>query len=202
MIETLKSVGAIAAEDTRKTGNLLRHFQISKPLISLEKFNERRRVETLKQRLSEGIDVALVSDAGTPLLSDPGAFAVSELRAAGFTICPIPGPSALTALVSAAGFAQTAFHFGGFFPKKEKESLAILDAVRPLGCPIFFFESPHRILKTLDRLATYSPDATMIAGRELTKKFETIYFGTVLEVREKVKLRSLKGEWCFALKYD
>ena len=197
LISTLKSVDCIAAEDTRVTQQLLRHFEFKTPLISLQKFNEASRVDQIAGLLSEGKDVALVSDAGTPALSDPGALLVGGLIARGFRISPIPGPSSITTLLSVAGLPADLFYFGGFFPRKEAEATTLLASLQRLQVPLCFLESPKRIVKTLGWLTELYPTAKIVLGKELTKTYEWFHHGTPASALEALDTTLVKGEWCF-----
>src|SRR5215204_4173550 len=172
-IKVLKLVQLVAAEDTRRTGILLRHFQIDTPILSVHEHNERARVEQIIARLSKGESVALVTDAGTPGISDPGAMLVAAIRAAGFTVEPIPGASAVVAAISASGVSSRGFTFLGFPPIRSKDRKIWFDALSA-ACKarlVVFFEAPHKIQKTLSELAV-SVDRPIIVARELTKLHE------------------------------
>ena len=198
LAQTLRTVALVAAEDTRHSKILLDRLGISKPIVSLQKFNERKRIPQILAALQSGSDVALVSDAGTPGVSDPGARLVEAASGEGFVVSPIPGPSALTALASVAGIVADGFYFGGFFPRKSKQAN---DLLKSMDCPMYFFESPKRIGKSLAWLTEAYPDKKIVAAKELTKKFEKILRGTVKDVNAEVAKVSQKGEWCFVL-YD
>ncbi|MCP5160943.1 MAG: 16S rRNA (cytidine(1402)-2'-O)-methyltransferase [Hahellaceae bacterium] len=179
-VETLASVDCIAAEDTRHTRRLLQHFGISKPLVSLHDHNEREKSAMLVNRISEGQSIALVSDAGTPLISDPGYFLVKSLRESGCLVSPIPGPCALIAALSASGLPNDRFAFEGFLPAKSVGRKAVLMQLLNEARTLIFYESPHRILDTLnDFYQVFGGDRTMVIGRELTKTFETVLTGSI-----------------------
>lgn len=199
LLETLNQVDYIAAEDTRITRRLLAHFDIKTPLFSLHQHNEAARIEFIKKHLQEGKSIALVSDAGTPNISDPGSILIQQLAQEGFKITPISGPSSITTLLSVAGVMANQFFFAGFFPRKDAEAQAALDTWRPLQAPIFCFETSLRLLKTLDWLHGTNMVDTMVLGKELTKQYEKIYRGTVEEIRTALQTDSLKGEWCFVI---
>ncbi len=196
LLETLEKAHLIAAEDTRVTHKLLERYTLKKHLISLQKYNEAQRIELILKHLSQGEDVALVSDAGTPNIADPGAFLVEKVREAGFKISPIPGPSAVTAFLSVSGVTTPPFFFGGFFPKKAKDALTLLDQC-PAGVPFIAFEAGPRILDTITTLATLRPLTHLVLGKELTKVFETILAGPPDTVLSQLKTTSPKGEWIF-----
>ena len=174
----LGEVALIAAEDTRHTGRLLRHLGLSVPLLSLHEHNEAARVEQLDARLVAGESIALVSDAGTPLISDPGFVLVRELRARGRRIVPVPGACALVAALSAAGLPTDRFTFQGFLPAKGAGRRARLEALVGREETLVFYESPHRIRDTLADLAAVLGARRVVLARELTKTFETFLDGS------------------------
>ncbi|WP_302141947.1 16S rRNA (cytidine(1402)-2'-O)-methyltransferase [Halomonas alkalicola] len=178
----LGEVALIAAEDTRHTGRLLRHLGLSVPLLSLHEHNEAARVEQLDARLVAGESIALVSDAGTPLISDPGFVLVRELRARGRRIVPVPGACALVAALSAAGLPTDRFTFQGFLPAKGSGRRARLEALAAREETLVFYESPHRIRDTLADLATVVGKRRLVLARELTKAFETFLDGSADEL--------------------
>ena len=175
-IETLKAVDAIAAEDTRHTSGLLSHFGISKKLIAVHEHNERQSAEKLLLQLQVGQHIALVTDAGTPGISDPGAVLVDFVRRAGIKVVPIPGASAVIAALSASGIAQNGFLFYGFLPASgaaRRKALAILSAQT---VTLVFYEAPHRIVESIIDMATVlGLDRRITIAREITKTFETIH---------------------------
>ncbi len=191
-IEVLKSVDIIAAEDTRKTKNLCDKHGISTRLVSYHKYSENKRAELLLGYLKEGKNVALVTDAGTPLISDPGAILVKKVREEGFKITPIVGASAVMALLSAIERDDESFKFIGFLPKGEAQIEDIISKNR--GENLVFYQSPKRLIKTLEIIAKISPDAKIALGRELTKKFEEILVDSVQNILEHFKNSTLKGE--------
>ena len=175
-IETLKKVDLIAAEDTRHSGRLMQHFAISTPMLAVHDHNERQRAHMLVQKLAEGQSIALISDAGTPLISDPGYHLVSAVRDAGYQVVPVVGPCALIAGLSVSGLATDRFSFYGFLPAKSsgrKQQLQQLDSVAHTQV---FYESPHRIVATVDDIVSVmGPHRHLVLARELTKTFETVY---------------------------
>ncbi|MFO7731424.1 MAG: 16S rRNA (cytidine(1402)-2'-O)-methyltransferase [Spirochaetia bacterium] len=195
-LEVLRSVDTIACEDTRHSRKLLTHFEISKPLVSCRSQNEVQAAGRLIERLQEDQDVAFVSDAGTPGLSDPGQRLVREVRAAGFPIVPIPGASALTALMSVSGFGGRTVTFDGFLsPKGGKRSSRIAELLKREE-NFVLYESPHRILKILANIADKEPERQVLIGREMTKMHEEFVSGAASEVLEQLESRnSLKGEF-------
>lgn len=174
----LGEVSLIAAEDTRHTSRLLRHLGIERALLSLHEHNEAGRVEQLAARLEAGDDVALVSDAGTPLISDPGFVLVRALRERGARIVPIPGPCALVAALSAAGLPTDRFLFAGFLPAKGGARRTRIEALGEREETLVLYESPHRIRDTLADIATVLGARRVVLARELTKTFETFLDGT------------------------
>jgi 16S rRNA (cytidine1402-2'-O)-methyltransferase len=182
-LRILKTVQLVAAEDTRRTGNMLRHYEIDTPILSVHEHNEGGRVRRLVQRLEAGDSIALVTDAGTPGVSDPGATLVAAVREAGFRVEPIPGASAVIAAISAAGMKSEGFCFYGFAPVKSKaRKLWFVDMVE--GSKVraaIFFEAPHRLRRTLEELVDLVKCQIMV-GRELTKIHEEFVFGTPAEL--------------------
>lgn len=182
-IRILAGVDVVAAEDTRHSGRLLSHLGIQKRLIALHDHNEKDRAAGLLAELEAGLDVALISDAGTPLISDPGYVLVREARAAGYVVSPIPGPCALVTALSAAGLPTDRFLYVGFLPAKRSGRKASLDALANEVATLVFYESPHRIIESVrDFAEVLGPDREMVLGRELTKTFETFYSGSVEDV--------------------
>ena len=180
-LRVLEEVSAIAAEDTRVTSRLLARHNIRKPLISYRAPVERRGLPRVMAALDEG-DVALVSDAGTPTLSDPGQALVTAAWAGGHTVVPIPGPSSITAALSIAGYGGPGFSFLGYLPRKPGEMRRLFDSLREDPRPAVAFESPYRIHKSLGVLADMLPDRSLTLTRELTKLHEEVLRGTASQV--------------------
>lgn len=179
----LAKVDVIAAEDTRHSGRLLQHLGLQKRLIALHDHNEKSRAGSLLDELNAGRDVALISDAGTPLISDPGYVLVREARRRGFVVSPIPGPCALVTALSAAGLPTDRFLFVGFLPAKRSGRRTAIDELRKESATLVFYESPHRILDAMRDIADVLGEAReVVLGRELTKTFETFYSGEVGQV--------------------
>ncbi|NRA54539.1 MAG: 16S rRNA (cytidine(1402)-2'-O)-methyltransferase [Gammaproteobacteria bacterium] len=175
-LEVLKQVDLICAEDTRHTGKLLSHYDIKSKTMSVHDHNERARVDTLVAKLSQGQSIALVSDAGTPLISDPGYHLVSGVRAAGFEVVPLPGACAAITALSAAGLPTDKFCFEGFLPAKSAARISQLTLLQTEPRTMVFYESPRRISKTITEMITiFGEDRHIVVGRELTKTFETIH---------------------------
>lgn len=181
--EALASADLIAAEDTRHTLTLLRAIGVSRPLVSLHEHNESQRVPELLARLERGETVALVSDAGTPLISDPGLELVERCARAGFEVSVIPGPSAIVSALAVAGLPTARFCFEGFLPSRERERRSVLERLAHEPRTLVFFEAPHRILGTLaDLVAEFGAERRGAVARELTKAHETVYRGTLREL--------------------
>ena len=175
-IETLKAVDAIAAEDTRHTSGLLSHFGISKKLIAVHEHNEQQLAEKLVLALKNGDSIALVTDAGTPAVSDPGAIVVKVAREAGIKVVPIPGVSAVVAALSASGITQDGFYFHGFLPASGAARRKVLDSLKAQTVTLVLYEAPHRIIESVEDIAKVLGENRQITFcRELTKTFETIY---------------------------
>ncbi len=175
-LHVLTLVDAIACEDTRNTAHLLQRFGISKPLVAAHMHNEREAGEMLVRRLQAGERIALVSDAGTPAVSDPGAKIVEAVRAAGLRVVPLPGASAAVTALSASGLVNDQFHFVGFLPSKGKQRETALNALRTVTATMVFYEAPHRIVDCAQALASaFEPTRQVVFARELTKLFEEIH---------------------------
>jgi len=194
-LRTLQECDLVAAEDTRRTGQLLKHFAISKPLLSYHQFNEARRSEQLIERLRRGERIALVTDAGSPGISDPGERVVRQTLAAGFRVEPVPGPSALIAALTASGLPTEEFHFVGFLPHKSGQRHATLQRLNQISGTLVFYESPFRIEKLLTELQVLMPERQVVLARELTKKFEEFLRGLPAELLVSIQTRSRKGEF-------
>lgn len=174
-LNILRSVALIAAEDTRHSARLMQHFGISTPLAACHEHNERDQGGRFLARLQAGEDVALISDAGTPLISDPGYHLVRQARAAGIAVVPVPGACALIAALSAAGLPSDRFIFEGFLPAKTAGRRARLEQVKEESRTLIFYEAPHRILECLqDMQAVFGDERPALLARELTKTFETL----------------------------
>ena len=194
-LRVLKECTVVAAEDTRRTGQLLKHFGISKPLLSYFQFNEAKRSEEIIERLRRGEMVALVTDAGSPGISDPGERVVRAARGAGLRVEPVPGPCALVAALTASGLATDEFHFIGFLPHKPGQRRKRLEAMRTIPGTLVLYESPYRVERLLTELGEVFPERPVVLARELTKKFEEFLRGTPSELLRIARTRSLKGEF-------
>jgi 16S rRNA (cytidine1402-2'-O)-methyltransferase len=194
-IRVLRECDVIAAEDTRHTGVLLKHFGIPKPMISYHAHNEARRTQEIVDRLGRGEKVALVTDAGSPGISDPGERVVQAALAAGFKVEPVPGACALVAALTASGLPTDEFHFIGFLPHKSGQRRKELERLRSVAGTLALYESPFRVEKLLGELVEVMPDRPVVLARELTKKFEEFLRGTPVELLSRLQNRSIKGEF-------
>lgn len=182
-LETLSAVDWIAAEDTRHTQKLLQAMAIQKPLLSLHDHNEQARSTQLLEKLQQGESGALVSDAGTPLINDPGFHLVKLLRQHGIKVVPIPGPSAVITALCAAGLPTDRFSYEGFLPAKNQKRLQVLEGLKTDPRTLVFYESPHRLMESLQALhEVFGSERQMVAAREMTKTYEQFVSGTVREV--------------------
>ena len=195
-VRVLGEVDLIACEDTRQTHKLLDHYAISKPTISYHEHNEAQRAAELAERLCAGASVALVSDAGMPLVSDPGYRLVRAAIEAGIPVEPIPGPSAALAALAGSGLPTDAFHFAGFLPAKSGQRARALEALKEEPATLIFYEAPHRVLETLAAIAEVLGPRPVVAARELTKVHEEFLRGTAVEVQAELAARgAIKGEF-------
>ena len=196
--QVLAEVAAICAEDTRRSGQLLAHFGIATPLLALHEHNEQQLAQRLVARLLAGESLALVSDAGTPLVSDPGYRLVQAARAAGIRVSPVPGPCALIAALSVAGLPSDRFAFEGFLPAKASARRERLAALAGETRTLVFYESAHRIEESLaDLCAAFGADRPAVLARELTKLFETVLDGSLAQLQARVEAEAdqRKGEF-------
>ena len=198
-LEVLKNVDVVAAEDTRHSGLLLNHFGIKKPFLSYHEHNEAARTAELVQRLARGEKVALITDAGMPGLSDPGLRLIRACieRELPFTI--IPGPSAILTALLGSGFSTEKFSFRGFLPVKSGRRERELCAAAERGCTSIFFESPHRLIRTLEACVQIMPERQLCVARELTKKFEEFRRGTAADLFAHYHTHPAKGEIVFLI---
>ncbi len=194
-LRVLRECDVVAAEDTRRSGQLLKHFEISKPLLSYFQFNEAKRSEEILERLRRGEKVALVTDAGSPGISDPGERVVKAAIAAGFRVESVAGPCALIAALTASGLPTDEFHFVGFLPHKSGQRRNRLEALKTCAGTLVFHESPYRVEKLLAELNDVFPARKVVLARELTKKFEEFLRGQPKPLLELCQKRSLKGEF-------
>jgi 16S rRNA (cytidine1402-2'-O)-methyltransferase len=192
-IRILGEVALIAAEDTRRTAKLLHRYEINTPTLSLHEHNEQRRTPAILSRLENGQSVALVTDAGTPLLSDPGAYLVKSTLAVGIHVEPIPGASAILSALVASGLTENQFTFIGFPPSRSNERKLWFQALKGEPRPMVLFESPHRIMRCLADMADILGDRQIAICREMTKAHEELVTGPISSVRG--SLKSIKGEF-------
>ncbi|HML17544.1 MAG TPA: 16S rRNA (cytidine(1402)-2'-O)-methyltransferase [Bryobacteraceae bacterium] len=194
-VRLLREADVIACEDTRQTRKLLDHFGISKPMLSYHEHNEAARSAELIERLRAGENVGLVSDAGTPLVSDPGYRLVTAAIGAGISVVPVPGPSAVMTALAAAGLATDSFRFCGFLPPKTSARRKLLEELKNESCTLVFYEAPHRVLAALDDVTATMGARPVVVARELTKLHEEFLRGTAEEVRARLAARPVvRGE--------
>lgn len=186
-VTTLQDVDIIAVEDTRRSSALLKHYQIHRPLVQIHDYNEEKQSQSLIKKILDGLNIALISDAGTPLISDPGYRLVCQAHTAGIAVIPLPGPCAAIAALSVAGLPSDRFVFEGFLPPKTAARLERLKTLSMEQRTLLFYEAPHRILKLMDDLISiFGGDRFVVIGREITKMFETFYRGEVQNIKEKI----------------
>jgi 16S rRNA (cytidine1402-2'-O)-methyltransferase len=198
-LRVLKEVDVIACEDTRRTRGLLSHFDVHTPTVSYFEGNKVTRGRELVRRLADGQSVALVTDAGTPGVSDPGFLLVREARAAGITVVPVPGPAAVVTALSAAGIPSDRFLFEGFLPIKGGRRRTRLLALREAETTVVLYESPHRILTTLEAIAEVFGEREIVVARELTKQFEEIVSGTPAAHLARLRASTVRGEFTLVI---
>lgn len=189
----------MACEDTRRTRALLTHFDIHKPTVSYYEHNKLTRGRELLRDLAAGRSIALVTDAGTPGISDPGIVLVREARAAGITVVPVPGVSAVVTALSASGLAGDGFVFDGFLPIKPGKRLNRLQALRDIGSTIVIYESPHRIVATLTAIGEVFGEVEVVVARELTKQYEEILTATPAEHLARLTAATPRGEFTLVI---
>lgn len=198
-LRILREVDLIAAEDTRRTRILLARFDITTPLTSYFEHNKGRKGPELLRLLREGKSVAMVTDAGTPAISDPGFLLTKAALTEGVPVVPVPGPSAVAAALSAAGAPADRFVFEGFLPAKRGRRASRLAALRDLGMTVVLYESPHRLLSTLEAIREVFGEAELVVARELTKQFEEIRRGPASVHLEHFRDRAVKGEFTLVI---
>lgn len=197
-LRTLTEVSCIASEDTRHTQALLQHYGISNHCVAYHAFNEKKQLTPFLDRLQSGESVALVSDAGTPLVSDPGFHLIQAAHEAGIEVIAVPGPCAAITALSALAIQEGPFHFEGFLPSKKNQRLKRLDELKSHPESLVFYEAPHRIAALVDDLVACFGEARMAGiGRELTKKFESLYRGSLIELQQQMEKGEIvqKGEF-------
>lgn len=198
-VEVLKSVDLIASEDSRKTSVLLKHYEISKPQTALNNFNERKVVPKLMERLERGETIALVTDAGTPGISDPGYLLVHEALQAGIEVQSIPGPSAVITALTLADLPLHSFTFKGFPPNKEGPRKRFIAMEVDSPHTLVFYESPYRLLAFLSNCLEILGDRQAVVANDLTKKFETHFRGTLSQLIEKLSNEKIRGEFVVSI---
>ncbi|HEY7204554.1 MAG TPA: 16S rRNA (cytidine(1402)-2'-O)-methyltransferase [Methylomirabilota bacterium] len=194
-LRVLKEVAVIACEDTRRTRILLSHFGIHVPVTSYFEHNKLRKGARLLETLEHGQSVALVTDAGTPGISDPGFLLVKQAREAGVPVVPVPGPSAVVTALSAAGVPADRFVFDGFLPVKPGRRVHRLEALRALEMTVVCYESPHRVLGALEAIAQVFGDREIVVAREMTKQFEEIVRGSAAALKARFEAGPVRGEF-------
>ena len=197
--KVLKAIEIVACEDTRHTRKLLSAIGSKAKTISCFMHKEHQCASQVISYLEQGIDVAFVSDAGAPAISDPGARLVATVREAGFKIIPIPGPSSITTALSVAGISADTFYFGGFLPAKGKERKKALQVLKAQECAIVLLESPHRILTTLKDLEDYLGNRKIFLAREMTKIYETYLYGYLSEIKREISQTKIRGEFTLVI---
>ncbi|MGM0603238.1 MAG: 16S rRNA (cytidine(1402)-2'-O)-methyltransferase [Bacillota bacterium] len=197
VLKTLKEVDIIAAEDTRRTGQLLNYFDIKNTMLSYHEHNEKKRTEELLKKMQEGKNIALVSDAGMPGISDPGQIITQMAVKYGIEVIPVPGPTAFVSALVVSGFDLNSFVFFGFIPRSSKERKKFIDEISMEEKTSAFYESPYRLLSTLEEFLDYSAelaDRNIMVARELSKIHEEKIYGSLKTVVEKLRNREIKGE--------
>ena len=195
----LREADLVACEDTRRTRALLTHFDIHKPTVSYYEHNKLTRGPELLRQLADGRSIALVTDAGTPGISDPGILLVREARARGITVVPIPGPAAVVTALSASGLAADGFVFDGFLPIKPGKRLNRLKALREMEATVVLYESPHRIVATVTAIGEVFGDVELVIARELTKQFEEIVTATPAVHLARLAAAEPRGEFTLVI---
>ena len=198
-LRTLREADVVAAEDTRHASILLKHHGISRPLLSLHEHNEAQRAEEIAKRLAAGENIAMLTDAGTPGISDPGFRVVRECIARGLEFTVLPGATSILPALVGSGLPLHEFYFGGFLPVKSGRRKTLLEAALARGETTIFFESPHRIGKSLAVLAALAPDRSVCVARELSKKFEEYWRGTAAELSARAEKQPPRGEICLLI---
>ncbi|SDU29817.1 16S rRNA (cytidine1402-2'-O)-methyltransferase [Verrucomicrobium sp. GAS474] len=199
-LRVLKEADLVAAEDTRHSIHLLNHFEIKKPLVSYHQFNEAKRVAEFREHFAHGKNIALISDAGMPGISDPGERLIRSCVEAGITVEVVPGPSAVLQALVGAGFPMVPFHFGGFLPPKSGGRRREMEEAAARPSTSVYFESPHRLVRALADALEVIPERELCVARELTKKFEEIRRGTPAELLAHYEAHAPRGEVCLVIR--
>ena len=198
-LRILKQVDLIAAEDTRQTRKLLSHYKIRNRITSFNDNNKDRKTPLIINKLNQGQSIAVVSDAGTPGISDPGFYLVRECVKQNIVVVPVPGPSSFIAALVSSGLPTDSFSFYGFLPKKEKKKRDFFEAIKDKKETVVVYESPYRIIKTLELMVETIPNHNVVVARELTKIFEEFVRGKPKEVLEHFKSKNIKGEFVLVI---
>ena len=198
-LSILREADVVVSEDTRTTHKLLSRYEIRKPMIAYFQHSPPKRLEELLERLAAGQNLALVTESGTPAVSDPGARLVDAAFAAGVKVVPVPGPSAVAVAASVSGFGADAFHFAGFLPRKPGKRRKALETLGGLGVTLIVFESPYRVAATLADMLTVLGDRRLTVCRELTKLHEEVWRTTVSKAAERYKTEEPRGEFTLAV---
>jgi 16S rRNA (cytidine1402-2'-O)-methyltransferase len=193
-VRILREVAVVAAEDTRHTQKLLSHFNIHTPLTSYHDFNKEEKTPVLIAKLNEGASIALVADAGTPTLSDPGYFLIKQAIEADISVSPIPGPAAAIAALSVSGLPSDRFAFEGFLPRKKGARKRRLESLRSDPRTLIFYESPYRVIDLLEEIRAIFGERRVGIAREMTKVFEEMIRGNLAEVIERIGRKKVRGE--------
>jgi 16S rRNA (cytidine1402-2'-O)-methyltransferase len=196
-VETLRDCDYVLCEDTRHSLHLLNHYEIKKPLFSYHQFNERSKIALLMRDLHQGKRIALISDAGTPLISDPGFTLIEACIQENIPFTALPGPSALIDALVCSGLSPIPFQFLGFLPQKKTECAKALTQILHYNGTSICYESPHRLLETIEQLKLLDPDRKAVIAKELTKKFERFQRGTLSELHQQLSQEPIKGEFVF-----
>ena len=199
VVETLRQVDVIAAEDTRNSIKLLNHFEINTPMTSYHEYNKVEKAHQLIAKMQEGQDVALITDAGTPAISDPGEVLVAMCHEAGITVTSLPGPAACITALTLSGLSTRRFCFEGFLPADKKEKALVLEELKQESRTMILYEAPHHLVKTLEELYQNLGNRRITLCRELTKKFETILPTTLEDALEKYESEEPRGEYVLVL---
>lgn len=199
VVETLRQVDVIAAEDTRNSIKLLNHFEINTPMTSYHEYNKVEKAHQLIAKMQEGQDVALITDAGTPAISDPGEVLVAMCHEAGIAVTSLPGPAACITALTLSGLSTRRFCFEGFLPADKKEKAMVLEELKQESRTMILYEAPHHLVKTLEELYQNLGNRRITLCRELTKKFETILLTTLEDALEKYESEEPRGEYVLVL---
>ena len=199
-LRVMKEADIIVAEDTRRTKAMLNAFQISTPLISLHEHNEKEKSALIIEKINTGKDIVYVTDAGTPCISDPGCFLISKAHDSNIKVIPVPGPSAVITALSVSGFTADCFVFCGFLPSRENDRKKYLKALKNEERTIVFYESPVRIMASLNDLRDILGNREIVLAREITKKFEEIRKGDISAIIDELTDRKIKGEITIVIK--